>query len=351
MTVPITEPSKPAEPFLRNAWYVAAHAGELGATPIRRTILGKPVVLYRTESGAVAALGDICPHRFASLSGGRVVGDAVECPYHGLRFGADGACVLNPHGEGQIAPGARVATFPVVEQQGLIWIWAGKAAADGAEVPRFALLDDDAFVAVGSSMVIAANYQLIIDNLLDLSHVEYLHPQLRAPDAHRNRHKVQREGDAVRSMLYRDDVLPSGLQAMFWPADRKGDTWAHMLWRAPALLELDTGITAKGDLPENGVRLPSLHLLTPETELSTRYTWVILRNRRTEDAELGERIRQVIGTAFETEDRPMIEQQQHNLGGAWDVLAQQPVHLSGDAAGVMVRRALAKALAAQPPLP
>lgn len=91
--------------------------------PIKETIFGTPMVIFRTESGQVAALHDRCPHRFAPFSMGMVVGENIECPYHGLQFGTDGGCALNPHGDYKIPQAARVQSFPVAERDGVIWIW------------------------------------------------------------------------------------------------------------------------------------------------------------------------------------------------------------------------------------
>jgi len=86
--------------YLRNAWYVAAWSDNLAdGQLLSRTILKEPIVLFRKSDGNVGALQDRCPHRFAPLHMGKIVGgDRVQCPYHGLEFDSSGACVLNPHG-------------------------------------------------------------------------------------------------------------------------------------------------------------------------------------------------------------------------------------------------------------
>src|SRR5437868_2159986 len=86
--------------FIRNSWYVAMWAEELvPGKLVSRTILNEPVVFFRKEDGSVAAITDRCAHRFAPLSMGKLMpGDRVQCIYHGLEFGANGACVKNPHG-------------------------------------------------------------------------------------------------------------------------------------------------------------------------------------------------------------------------------------------------------------
>src|SRR5882757_4446416 len=82
--------------FIRNAWYIAAWADELGQKPLARRICNDPVVLFRDRDGRPAALVDRCCHRSAPLSLGEVVSDGIQCGYHGLTFDGSGACVAIP---------------------------------------------------------------------------------------------------------------------------------------------------------------------------------------------------------------------------------------------------------------
>ena len=165
--------------YLRNAWYVAAWSDNLAdGQLLSRTILKEPIVLFRKSDGHIAALQDRCPHRFAPLHMGKIVGgDRVQCPYHGLEFDSSGACVLNPHGTKNIPPRARVRSYPVTEKHKAIWIWMGEQPPDLAKVPDFSVLDNvpEMHATKRDRITIRANYELIIDNLLDLSHTSYLH--------------------------------------------------------------------------------------------------------------------------------------------------------------------------------
>ena len=131
--------------YLKNAWYAAAWPDEIGAeTLLGRRILDEPVVIYRTSDGKAVAMGDLCPHRFAPLHLGRHMGDAIQCGYHGLEFGANGKCRLNPHGGGHL-PAASVPSYPLAEKHGVLWIWMGEAErADEALISdAFAFVADD----------------------------------------------------------------------------------------------------------------------------------------------------------------------------------------------------------------
>ncbi len=165
--------------FLRNAWYVAAWSDGIGdGQLVPRTIMNEPVVLYRKGNGDVAALEDRCAHRFAPLHMGKIVGgDRIQCPYHGLEYDGSGVCVRNPHGAKNIPARARVKNYPVIEKHKAVWIWMGSAPADAGKIPDFSVLDNvpELHTTKRDSIVIRANYQLITDNLLDLSHTSYLH--------------------------------------------------------------------------------------------------------------------------------------------------------------------------------
>src|SRR5260370_11583536 len=123
--------------YLRNAWDVAGWSDNLAdGQLLSRTILKEPIVLFRKSDGHIAALQDRCPHRFAPLHMGKIVGgDRVQCPYHGLEFDASGACVLNPHGTKNIPPRARVRSYPVTEKHKAIWIWMGEQPPDLPKAP------------------------------------------------------------------------------------------------------------------------------------------------------------------------------------------------------------------------
>jgi phenylpropionate dioxygenase-like ring-hydroxylating dioxygenase large terminal subunit len=124
-------------PFLCNQWYTAATSAELGAKPLARTICNEPLVIFRAQDGAVAVLTDRCPHRKAPLSCGEVVGNDIQCGYHGIRFAADGACTHVP-GNVPIGRNFRARCFPAREIHGLIFVWLGEPSlADPALIPDF----------------------------------------------------------------------------------------------------------------------------------------------------------------------------------------------------------------------
>ena len=121
--------------YPRNCWWVAGFADEIGRDPIDRFILDRPVLLYRKEDGQAIALDNRCPHRWAPLSLGRLVGDAIECPYHGITFGPDGNCVKIPS-QKTVSEDCKVRSYPLVETGPFIWIWMGDPGRIGSVADR-----------------------------------------------------------------------------------------------------------------------------------------------------------------------------------------------------------------------
>lgn len=207
--------------YLENTWYLIAWSDEIGTdTLLGRTLLDQPIVMFRTSDGVAAAIADMCPHRFAPLSMGKKVGDAVQCAYHGLQFDRTGSCVRNPHGvNGHIPRAAHVRSYPVVERYEGAWVWMGDGArADSSLIPN---LEEELVAAEGrfvhrQYVHVGANYELMSDNIMDLSHIEYLHAgSLGTPAVGKGEIVVERDGDTVWcKRRIPDDVLTPAL-AMF----------------------------------------------------------------------------------------------------------------------------------------
>ncbi|WP_126174014.1 aromatic ring-hydroxylating dioxygenase subunit alpha [Altericroceibacterium xinjiangense] len=170
----------------RNGWYVAAFCNEIGEDLLSRWILNQPVVLYRTSTGEAVAVEGRCPHRHFPLGESKRVGDAIQCGYHGITFGADGKCTFVP--SQQTIPGVySIKSYPLVERGLWAWIWPGDPEqADEALIPDMTDIGFDlpGYTAIPChSLHVEGRYQLLNDNLLDLTHLGYLHaPSIGTPD-------------------------------------------------------------------------------------------------------------------------------------------------------------------------
>lgn len=165
---------------IRNAWYAAGYASELQPDQVSgQTIAGKPILIWRTRDGQVGAFDDRCPHKRMALSAGRIREDGtLECAYHGLRFGDHGQCVAVPsHPDGHVPPQAYLRPYPVIEQDGTIWVWPGDPVrARAVTPPRTPELVDARWHSIaGAPTTVKAHYLLLIENLLDITHFYPLH--------------------------------------------------------------------------------------------------------------------------------------------------------------------------------
>ena len=342
--------------YVRNAWYVAGWSDDLGdGGVLGRTILKEPVVLYRQDNGEVAALEDRCAHRFAPLSMGKVLnGDRIQCPYHGLEFDPSGACVHNPHGNKAIPSRARVKSYPVTEKHKAIWIWMGDKAADHSKVPNFSVLDNvpELYWTKRDRITIKANYELIIDNLLDLSHTAFLHDGLLGnSDTVESDITVDIEGDDIIVGRISHNATPPGMNKLMWPkAPERVDKYADIRWMAPSTLLLRTGICKTDAKPDSGTGYHGVHLLTPETDRTTHYFFTAVRyNVQTTDEALNREIQEKIAKmrrfAFEEQDAPVIEAQQRIIDESQTTV--DPLTLAIDVGPVRYKQVLQKLIRAE----
>jgi len=333
--------------FLRNTWYAYAWSEEVGVTPFSRTLLNEPIVAYRKDDGVAVALGDRCPHRFAPLSLGKLCGNTIQCPYHGLRYDERGQCVYNPHGDKKIPAAAKVKSYSLVEKDSLLWVWLGDAdKADAALIPDFSFLNypDKFAYTPGHVTPMSVSYELITDNLMDLTHAAYLHENTLGSEAvSRGTVTVTQTGNTVLSQNF----YPNGKPAFVFvatgaaAADDMVDYFVDVRWDPPGCMYFFAGITPTGHSPDEGKLLCSAQLLSPETEHSTHYFWRQYRNFNLEVLGLTEAIDQAIEQAFAREDEPMIKAVQQRMGDQ-DLWALKPVLLTTDGGAIRVRRLLAK---------
>lgn len=331
--------------YLKNGWYCAGWSGELSAAPIGRRMLGEPVMVFRSESGEPVALEGRCPHRFAPLHLGTIENDRVECPYHGLVFDRGGACVHNPHGD--IPKEANLKTYPVAERDGVVWVWMGDPAkADTDLIIDSSFVVDPGYATVLGYLNVSAHYQLVIDNLMDLTHPAILHKGGLSSEEYMGdamHHRFRQEGTAIHSEYSFYDVNPSPGLAPLW-GDRKSDVRAFMTYYPPTNLVLDFRMNEVNGPVDEGLFLPTLHLLVPENDERTHYFYAMGRNVQLDNEQLSAITAEMARRAFEDEDEPMIRACQ-DMMGTTDLFSLKPVLLKTDVAAVRARILLDKMIA------
>jgi phenylpropionate dioxygenase-like ring-hydroxylating dioxygenase large terminal subunit len=339
--------------YLRNCWYMAAWADEVATGGLlARRFLDEPVMLFRDSSGRVRAIFDRCPHRFAPLSKGKVTGDTVTCGYHGLVFDGQGQCVANPHGAA--LQNMKVRHYPVVEAYRSIWIWMGDpAAADPALLRDLSFLDAAPDSAFSKGYLHGrANYQLYVDNILDLTHVDYLHATSLGSGAFtRTRARITETDDRVSIQRECTNELPSPLMRSIrgLGAEDRVDSWNYVEWAAPAIMTLSGGNVPAGasrDGPLNNMNTRNTHVMTPETGRTTHYFFATTRDFAVDDVAFNDRFAETRARIFSTEDEPMIQAQQERMGDA-DFWELEPQLMRIDEGSVRVRRKLARLIEAE----
>ena len=339
--------------FLRDYWYVAALPEEVGDAPFARRILDEPVVFYRTPDGAVVALEDRCCHRRAPLSQGQVIGDRLQCGYHGLEFGPTGACVAIP-GQSRVPDDAHVRLYPTVERLRYIWIWMGDPAeADESEIPGhlYHTNDDPEWAPVGGYLHMEGNWWLLAENLLDLSHITYLHAKTIGMDnvAASPVDKTERGDDGVTVSRWMPDCeLPPIYRPYYQPGERV-DRWQKTRFEPPSHCTLSIGTASIGAVDQGGERVSDkgtrlnqrvLNAITPETKNSLHYFWGFPRDWSLDDRAIDEVLHDGIRKTL-IEDIVMIEGQQQIIDD--DPRARQ-IDINADTGGIAARRLIDKLL-------
>ncbi|MCW4466925.1 aromatic ring-hydroxylating dioxygenase subunit alpha [Glutamicibacter sp. MNS18] len=338
-----------------NAWYVAAWDHEVTRTPMSRRIANRPVALYRTEEGKAVALADSCWHRLAPLSLGKTVGkDGIQCPYHGIVYNSAGRCVSMPAQE-TINPSATVPSFPVIERYRFIWIWMGDPTqADPALVPDMGQMDSDEWAGDGQTIHAECNYQLILDNLMDLTHEEFVHSSsIGQEELSESEFITTREGNRVTVTRWMLDIdappfWRKNMRDKFPGFEGKVDRWQIIHFEAPSTIRIDVGVAKAGTgAPEGdrsqGVNGYVMNTITPETDRSSHYFWAFMRNYRLESQLITTQLRDGVHGVF-GEDERMLKAQQEAIDANPDY---EFYNLNIDSGGMWVRRILESMLEAE----
>lgn len=355
MTTATTHDAANATLYLRNCWYVAGWAREVQRLAMfRRLILGEPVVLFRKSDGAPVALEDRCAHRHAPLSMGRLRGDNVECAYHGLVFAPDGACVKIPD-QDTIPPTACVRSYPVVERHQWIWIWMGDPAkADDSLIPDFHWMEDDGFAWRGETLHVEGTYTLVVENLMDLSHLPNLHLTTLADTAVPVNEdfpvRYDADGDDLHVRRWIRDVSPPPYFRLLggYERDARVDRWMDTHFTPPAFVRIDIGLTPAGSGEMEGDRADvktamNLNAITPETAKTSHYFWAQAQNFSEGDQSISEVDFRLVHDAFQ-EDLAIIRGQQENI----DLAPDAPrLNLAADKGGLQATRIIEKLIRAE----
>jgi len=306
--------------YVRNTWYVAGWAQDFAVDkPVGITLLGEPVVIWRGADNVLTALEDRCVHRLAPLSLGRCEGARLRCMYHGLLYDRQGAVTEIP-GQDVIPPHAKVKTYPVCERHSWVWVWMGdQAACDTKLIPPAVGYDDPNYILGHGQMDYAAEARLINDNLLDFSHLSYVHINSFGANEEwaRQRPKITPLENGVRVERWLQDLSGSTVRVSY---SKPGERYSRYDFLLPGVLLMTGGAFPEGTAERLGGAAPDLELaagavtftsqaVTPLTEKTSRYFFSWGPHVKHGDAALRDTLMGIAGKAF-AEDRTMIEAQQ-----------------------------------------
>ncbi len=336
--------------FLRNNWYVAAWGSEVTSTPLARTLLGEPIVLYRQADGTVGALEDRCIHRNLPLSLGEVCGNRLVCAYHGLAYAADGRVVDIPC-QDHIPGHAKIRSYPAIERDQAVWLWMGDPAlADPAGITPYPFHNDAGWGWKPGYSHIAGNHELLNDNLIDLSHVGWVHRKTigGTPEAHsRAEFKVLRDGDSVTVRRYMLDTVPPPTYVRAVGFNGRIDRWMQIRF-VPGLVQVYAGANDAG----SGVDEETMNDrfagrifngITPETEDTTHYFWSAAHNFRVDQPDVTDAFHREVEATF-MEDKAVMEAQYRRMR---DTPGARMLDIRSDAGGIQARRVLAARIEAE----
>lgn len=341
----------PASPYVRNAWYVAAWSQDLPAEkPFAITILGQPLVLWRSLNDSIHALEDRCVHRLAPLSLGRCEGEKLRCMYHGLLYDPSGAVVEIP-GQDLIPAKAAVRSYAVVEAHSWIWVWMGDAAAaDPALIPPAIGYDNPDYLLGHGQLDYAAEACLINDNLLDFSHLSYVHANSfgTGPEFAQSLPKVTPLARGVRFERWTTDTLGASARKSDVPID----SWQSYDFLIPGILLMWSAQYPQGTAkaldfapPDPARAIGALNFtsqaVTPLTDRTSRYFFSWGPHRAHGDEAMRDGMMAMAAVAFE-EDRVMIEAQQRVI----DMTPDPQIMPTGHDRGVTLFNRLVHRLAA-----
>lgn len=332
--------------IVNNAWYMAAWADEVSQFPLARRICNEPVVLFRTLDGQACALIDSCAHRGAPLSLGTVVENGIRCNYHGVVFGFAGQCVEIPK-QPMIPRKAQVKNYPLVEKDQILWIWVGEPdKADPTLVIDYPFHGDPSWPNKHTMAPVDSSYLLIADNLLDATHLAYVHGDTVGgsdPQVHMNAEsslKPTPSGHRFERLMR--SAPPPPAYAACIPFQGAIDRWQEFDFIAPGtVLQYSGGVPSgaareTASAPRFDMRI--FHSATPATDTTCYYFYSVSNGHLTDDPSATQTIFEQVGAAI-VEDKLFIEAQQERVS---ELGEDRLFDNAADSARIMARRAVAK---------
>jgi phenylpropionate dioxygenase-like ring-hydroxylating dioxygenase large terminal subunit len=328
-------------PALQEFWYPVAYSRDLSDKPIRAELFGRGIVVWRSADGGVHAAVDFCPHRGARLSQGWLDDEGcITCPYHGWKFGSDGACVRIPQNaeSSAIPPRAKLLPIHADEKYELVWLCVAETPRE--PIPVLPELDDPAFTLVHELMEVwNVTAPRCVDNALDVSHLSFVHRN-SVGDSSRpemSDYAVEREGQRIRfTISYTAQVTEEMKRNTGLTVDTTTRT-THA--------ELVQPLVFRGVLEyENGLKHVLYKTAAPIDDDRTMFCQFIARNDDPDDEK--QQLMISIDRTVQSEDKALLE----GITSEFPVEITTEVHTKTDRMTLEYRKILAELAAENGPI-
>jgi phenylpropionate dioxygenase-like ring-hydroxylating dioxygenase large terminal subunit len=322
-------------------WYVAATCDELGDAPLGRRLLGRDIVLWRSQDGQAVAFDDRCAHRGFPLSDGHVDGDRLLCGYHGCAYLADGRCVHVPT-QADAPPGMSVQTFPILEESPFVWIWLGRPPAPaGSRPPRTPWLNDMGWSTFNDTWQVQANYLMVHEHYLDFSYAPVVYREDVPPGMERL--PAFNEIEVTETTVSYTRLLPQAPLAQ-WEAEATG------LDIAGSYTRRETGTFAspamhiqRWEIEADATKYYNIrtHAITPENDSATHVFMYASYNYAPGDEAVATTLRSFVTRLVDRDTATLERVAAHTGYDGW----RSGVEFQADAAAIRARHVVAVMLA------
>jgi len=299
-------------PLIKNCWYVLDWSHEVGQKLKNRMVVNQDIVYFRTKEGTVSVLQNRCAHRCFPLHRSTLhENDTIQCGYHGLTYNSEGKCVQIPSALNVNPSFISIHKYPVIEQSPMVWVWPGDPEkADPSLIPEYGWINQENWSYGSGFYHVKGNYLAIHENLMDITHFQYLHgAALGTPKHAESKIEVTVKNNTVDNYrINKGEPVPelhrkaTGLKNV--PITRHANSTfiSPGFHNAVALFEDKQG--TNDGRTEYSPRI--LHFITPETQYTSLYWWMFARDFAVPDKKLDQWYSDITGKVFE-EDKDAIE--------------------------------------------
>jgi vanillate O-demethylase monooxygenase subunit len=293
-------------PLIYNMWYVVGYGEAFTEELNQVTLLNRSLVIYRTASGEPIVLQDRCPHRAYPLSKSRKGGDDIRCGYHGSKINSNGEIIEVPCQD--VCPRIKIHKYPAREIGPLVWVWMGDPGSpDETTLPELPFDVENWEVSTGKFQV-ESNYLIMMENLMDLTHIPFLHRDTFNYPASYAKIPLQVEKNGLELEISRSDIgffhrtafFPDHISARL--EDQEYDTTSISYFKSPGWMYAASDLLLKSDSDAELQKKYSFriaHFLTPETQSTCHYWWFFARNYAMDDKEHTKNLTTALTTGFE----------------------------------------------------